>query len=238
MTTRGSPRWSISSSRCSGWRRRHSCRSRNTRTSSRQPSRFTTSYPGASAETIARTVATPLEQAINGVESMDYISSQSTGNGQLTITVIFKIGTEYQHGPHAHAQPRAGHVVPAAPGGPAPGRAGQEDHPGLASRRPSLFTGRIPQCRIHLELHDSSCQRRDRAASGRGGFLDLGRAAIRHADLDRSGQGCRERYQRQRYPECPACPERPGVGRRPQPAACLQQLGRAPTRSTSKHLAD
>jgi multidrug efflux pump subunit AcrB len=50
-------------------------------------------YPGASAETIARTVATPLEQAINGVENMDYITSQSTSNGQLTITVIFKIGT-------------------------------------------------------------------------------------------------------------------------------------------------
>jgi hydrophobe/amphiphile efflux-1 (HAE1) family protein len=52
------------------------------------------SYPGASAETVARTVATPLEQAINGVEGMDYISSQSTGNGQLAITVIFKIGTD------------------------------------------------------------------------------------------------------------------------------------------------
>ena len=51
-------------------------------------------YPGASAETVARTVATPLEQAINGVEGMDYISSQSTGNGQLTVTVIFKIGTD------------------------------------------------------------------------------------------------------------------------------------------------
>src|ERR1700761_5831745 len=54
---------------------------------------ITTNYPGASADTIARTVATPLEQAINGVEDMEYISSQSTGNGQLTITVIFKIGS-------------------------------------------------------------------------------------------------------------------------------------------------
>src|SRR6202161_3603297 len=54
---------------------------------------ITASYPGASAEVVARTVATPLEQAINGVENMDYISSQSTGNGQLSITVIFKIGT-------------------------------------------------------------------------------------------------------------------------------------------------
>lgn len=56
--------------------------------------KVTTLYPGASAETIARTVATPLEQAINGVEGMEYISSQSTGNGQLTITVVFKIGTD------------------------------------------------------------------------------------------------------------------------------------------------
>src|ERR1700728_4380154 len=55
---------------------------------------ITTSYPGASADTVARTVATPLEQAVNGVESMDYITSQSTGNGLLTITVIFKIGTD------------------------------------------------------------------------------------------------------------------------------------------------
>src|ERR1700761_2914339 len=56
--------------------------------------RVQTLYPGASADTIARTVATPLEQAINGVEGMEYISSQSTGNGQLTTTVVFKIGSD------------------------------------------------------------------------------------------------------------------------------------------------
>ncbi len=54
----------------------------------------TTSYPGASAQVVSQTVATPLEQEINGVEDMIYMSSQSTGDGKLTITVTFRIGTD------------------------------------------------------------------------------------------------------------------------------------------------
>ena len=54
----------------------------------------TLSYPGASAETIAETVADPIEEQINGVEDMIYMSSQSTGDGNLQITVTFKLGTD------------------------------------------------------------------------------------------------------------------------------------------------
>ena len=50
-------------------------------------------YPGASAETIASTVAAPLEQQVNGVEKMLYMRSTSTGSGTLSLVVTFAIGT-------------------------------------------------------------------------------------------------------------------------------------------------
>ena len=54
----------------------------------------TATYPGANAKVVSETVATPIEQQVNGVEGMIYMQSYSGADGSYSLTVTFKIGTD------------------------------------------------------------------------------------------------------------------------------------------------
>jgi multidrug efflux pump len=71
-------------------------------------------YPGANPKTLAETVASPLEQAINGTENMLYMSSQSTANGVTTLTVTFKLGTNIDNA-QVQVQNRVSQALPKLP---------------------------------------------------------------------------------------------------------------------------
>ena len=116
---------------------------------------ITTIYPGASAETVSRTVATPLEQQINGVENMLYMSSQSTGDGKLTITVTFQIGTDLNVAQMLTQNRVQDALAAAARGRPAPGRAGPEIDTQHPARRPSHLARQLARQSLYLELRDA-----------------------------------------------------------------------------------
>ncbi len=63
-------------------------------------------YPGANPKAIAETVASPLEQAINGVEGMPYQSSQATADGVMTLTITFALSTDVDKAQVQLAEPR------------------------------------------------------------------------------------------------------------------------------------
>src|SRR5688500_3583830 len=71
-------------------------------------------YPGANPKVITETVAGPLEQALNGVEGMLYMFSQSTADGRVTLTVTFAVGTDLDNA-QVQVQNRVAQALPRLP---------------------------------------------------------------------------------------------------------------------------
>ncbi|MDO6446615.1 multidrug efflux RND transporter permease subunit [Colwellia sp. 1_MG-2023] len=74
----------------------------------------TASYPGANPTVISQTVATPLEQEINGTENMLYMFSQATSDGRMTLTVTFALGTDLDRA-QVQVQNRVNSALPRLP---------------------------------------------------------------------------------------------------------------------------
>ena len=92
------------------------------------------SYPGADAETVAKTVGAPIELQVNGVENMIYMSSTSADDGTYSLTVTFALGTdvEYRHG------------IAAKPGQQRASRCCRRSYSSKGSRSPNIPP---PSCR-------------------------------------------------------------------------------------------
>ena len=77
----------------------------------------TATFPGANAVTVADTVASVIEQEVNGVEGMIYMYSQSTDDGTMSLSVTFEVGHRHRQGAGAGAEPRRGGRAALARGG-------------------------------------------------------------------------------------------------------------------------
>ena len=167
-------------------------------------------YPGANPRVISEAVATPLEEQINGVENMLYMSSQATSDGVLTLTVTFRVGTDVDLA-QVQVQNRVSQALaaPAGRGAPARRHHGQE----LAQ----LHHGGAPPLagqpvRYHLppELRPAPGQGRAGADPGHRPGPGLRRRRLLHAGVARPGQGRGPRADRDRRGERHPRAERPG----------------------------
>ena len=186
-------------------------------------------YPGANAYTVRDTVAAPIEESVNGVEGMMYMSSQSTNDGSLPPGRDLQAGHGFGHGPGAGAEPRL--AGPAGDSGPGPER-GHQRQEGLAQhdddREPGLEGRDEIRCHVPEQLRHDLHPRRIGAAAGRGRRDLLRPARLQPAGLARPRQTGRPgaRARRRRGGHHPA---EPAGRRRPDRPAARPQGPAVPT---------
>jgi hypothetical protein len=137
----------------------------------------TTQYPGASAQTVSDTVASPIEQEINGVEDMLYLYSQATSNGQLTITVTFKLGTDLDKAQVLVQNRVADRAAAPAGGGAAQRRRHPQEQPRHPDGRVHAVAGRHVRPALHQQLCAAAGPRPVASARRRRRHPDVRRAA-------------------------------------------------------------
>ena len=174
-------------------------------------------FAGASAEVIAQTVAAPIEQEINGVDNMLYVVSQSTGNGALSISVVFKTGTNIDQA-QVLVQNRVTVALPRLPE--------EVQRFGVTVRKSSpdlmLVIHLISQTGPWISNTSRTTPHQHQGCHHpyrrRGRHNRVRRARLFDAGLARSGQGASAQIDRKRCRRGVASGQRPGGGRLHQSA--------------------
>ena len=186
-------------------------------------------YPGADSKTLADSVASPIEAQINGVDNMLYMSSTSSANGQLTLTVYFSLETNPDIA-QVQVQNRVNLALPQLPTAVTQlGVSVQKKSSSIMMLIAVFGKGGRYTRRLHRELRQRLRARRDQARERRRPGADHGRAGPGDADLDEPGPDGLARHHDHRHRQCGERAER-AVRRRPdRPAADV--AGRSSSRS-------
>ena len=182
-------------------------------------------YPGANAQVVADTVAAPIEQQVNGVENMMYMSSQCTNDGMYTLTVTFKPGVDLNMA-QVLVQNRESLAEPILPDlVKRRGVTVKKKSPSILMIVNLFSPERHARQPLPEQLRDDPAPRRAVAPAGRRRHHLPRPARLQHAGLARPREDVVPQPHRQRRHPGDRAAERPGRRRADRPAARSQRPG-------------